>query len=1070
MAIDAGTLEIKMLMGLARLQQDVTQAVGIVGKGMAGIESAARVATAALGALGATLSVGFFATLIKGSIDAMDHLNDLSKTTRIAAEDLAGLRFAAQQSGTDLEATASAINKLAINMGKNGEQFRALGITAKDPIEAFKQLADVTNAMNDPQQRAAVLAQALGKSWERVAPLLAEGSAKIGEMVEKGKALSGITNENVRLADELKDKWGELVGSGGALNATVGSMLPLLNQLVADLIKLKGDGAGGGFSGMAEILRGIILLGGNVAFVLRGIGIELGGLYAQQAALLNGDFKRFVEIGREMRADADANRKAFDLWEAGIISVGTAAKAATPSLDAMDQVSRRQAQDASAAGRAFLEGEKAKREAEAAARKAAADEKRLQEQRIRDWVKYIDEQTAEYERGLKEQEKLTDAFWKEKKRLQDLDDKGWVAKIDADIEAYERGLKTMAGMDKSQAEIRTKMWEDLSTVAGDFFADLVMHGKSAFENLRKWVKQLLAEMIALFAKRWVLNMVAGGSVLGSAGQALAGGTGSDSIAGSVLNWGSTAIGLTGAGGAASMFVGGMTGAIPAAAIGAEAVAAGVGTTSFAAGAGSALSGVYTALAAIPVWGWIAMAVIAIGAWIAGSKAGGPKVGGSFFQGGAVPGTDNGRFFTPSQGDPMMRELVTATSNGYLDAITRLGGTAGAFNFGLGFDHDPSGSAMSRVSSGVYGPDGRLLYGRRDVEMDDKEVPAALGLESQRMVIAALQASDLGPELDAFFDTITDIASLTSEQINAILIAAKELKDVVDALAAWDIGLTVEGLRSMAREGETLTQVFNAVSQGFSTYRSLFFTEEENRTFGLDRMTKEFERMGLTMPTTREAFRALVEGIDKTTESGARLWRWLIEMAPAFADLVPALDGVTDAVDDISDAAVAAVVLIDRALDQNVHPEDRINAWYAAKPARARIADHLDGLLSGDSSPLDPMGKFRAAEESYNRILGLAQGGDADAMMKLPGVHQTMLDLARSIWGSSSPFVELFERSFNEVAGVGEVADYNERMLKMQTDSVQYQAQMADSLLDIRGLLTQISQKSGVATADSWAER
>ena len=233
----AGQLEIQMLANMARLADDMHKAQSTVGGAMKNIESLVGSAKDALGALGIGLSVGYFANLIKGSIDAMDHLNDLSKTTSIAVEQLAGLKLAAKQSGGDLDSIAASINKLSVNMGKDAATFKAAGISAKDPLEAFKQLSDIFVAIKDPQLRAALGAEALGKSWAGAAPLLSEGSQRIQEMVDKGTRLSGMTQAQAEKADELNDRWEELVGTGGALNTLVGKMLePLLkltNQMIA---------------------------------------------------------------------------------------------------------------------------------------------------------------------------------------------------------------------------------------------------------------------------------------------------------------------------------------------------------------------------------------------------------------------------------------------------------------------------------------------------------------------------------------------------------------------------------------------------------------------------------------------------------------------------------------------------------------------------------------------------------------------------------------------------------------------------------------------------------------------
>lgn len=227
----AGTLEIQLLANMARLQTDMNIAKSTVTSAMSGIESAVSSAKTVLAGLGLGLSVVSFVNMIKGSIDAMDHLHDLSKSTGLTVEALAGLKVAAKQSGGDLDSIAASVTKLSVEMGKAPEKFRALGISATDPLEAFKQLADIFNAIEDPQLRNAVAATALGKSWAGAAPLLAEGSRKIGEMIEVGARQTGITTEQAKKADELNDKWLLLVGTGGLWNRVAASMLDPLLQI-----------------------------------------------------------------------------------------------------------------------------------------------------------------------------------------------------------------------------------------------------------------------------------------------------------------------------------------------------------------------------------------------------------------------------------------------------------------------------------------------------------------------------------------------------------------------------------------------------------------------------------------------------------------------------------------------------------------------------------------------------------------------------------------------------------------------------------------------------------------------
>lgn len=225
----AGTLEIQLLANMARLQQDMDVAKRSVGGAMASIESAVGAAKTALIGLASVGSALKFVEMIRGAIDVADNLNDLSKTTKIAVADLAGLKLAAKQSGGDLDGIAASISKLSVAMGKDPERFAKLGVSAKAPLEAFKQFADVFSAIQDPQLRAALGAEALGKSWASAAPLLSEGGKSIGDMVAKGAALSKVTQDMADNADAFNDKLAELeAATAGAKMKLAGEMLPAL--------------------------------------------------------------------------------------------------------------------------------------------------------------------------------------------------------------------------------------------------------------------------------------------------------------------------------------------------------------------------------------------------------------------------------------------------------------------------------------------------------------------------------------------------------------------------------------------------------------------------------------------------------------------------------------------------------------------------------------------------------------------------------------------------------------------------------------------------------------------------
>lgn len=216
---------------LARFSSGVDKALNDLNRFESNATRIGRNVTQAFNLLGASITVGGMAAAIKSAIDLQDHLNDLSKVTTISARSLAGLSGLAEQSGTDLDGAAKAVSFLAKEMGKAPEKFRALGISANDPLKAFGQLADVFNSIDDPQSRAAFAATALGKSWESAAPLLAEGSAKMEVMIEKFAKLSGVTDDSVKNADEFNDKLTELQKLAGGFVVRVAN--PIVEGLLA---------------------------------------------------------------------------------------------------------------------------------------------------------------------------------------------------------------------------------------------------------------------------------------------------------------------------------------------------------------------------------------------------------------------------------------------------------------------------------------------------------------------------------------------------------------------------------------------------------------------------------------------------------------------------------------------------------------------------------------------------------------------------------------------------------------------------------------------------------------------
>lgn len=359
-------VEIRLRADIARLQQDLNGARREVTGAVNGMSASVEKFKDLLGGIAAGAAVAGFVGIIKNSIDAADALNDMSARTKVAIEDLAGLSYAAKLGDTSLEGVAGAISKLGMNIGKDGAKFRELGITATEPLEAFKQLADIFKNIEDPQQRAAFGAEALGKSWQEAAVLLDGGSEGISTLVERGKELSGITEQVAADAGAFNDKIDELgFAAQGVGTRIAAGLLPTLSKIADEFSAnaVNGKELEGTITVLAAAFKGLYSVGIGVSALFAGLGKSIGGTAAIAVRALEGDFSGAVSAYKDLAADVygdlgNAAKRIGDLWtDTGKTVTKTAEETATATGKSAAKVA------------AFLNSG----EIEAARKKSAAD-------------------------------------------------------------------------------------------------------------------------------------------------------------------------------------------------------------------------------------------------------------------------------------------------------------------------------------------------------------------------------------------------------------------------------------------------------------------------------------------------------------------------------------------------------------------------------------------------------------------------------------------------------------------------------------------------------------------------
>lgn len=273
-------------------RKDVTDA----DKSVLALEKSSALLKTGLGALGISLSGAAFAGMIKGVADAHDKLAKLSASTGIAVDTLAGLQFAAEQSGTSVERVGKAVTNFSrIVLESNGETdkysrlIKALGLdleTLKSatPEQQFISLAGAIKDNVAEQDRAAVVTSLLGARYTELIPLLSQGEQGMRDMIARGKELNPVTKESAAAAELFNDKVDELTRQFNSFKVEAGNkIIPVLAEIAAEMANAARQS--GIFAGVLAGLKSAVTQVASSGSFGQGILGPLGYLAAREKAL-----------------------------------------------------------------------------------------------------------------------------------------------------------------------------------------------------------------------------------------------------------------------------------------------------------------------------------------------------------------------------------------------------------------------------------------------------------------------------------------------------------------------------------------------------------------------------------------------------------------------------------------------------------------------------------------------------------------------------------------------------------------------------------------------------------------
>ena len=277
-------------------------------------------------------------------------LTTVTGSAQAAGREMAWLKSFAKDTPYGLaQATEGFVKMKALGLNPTRESLTSFGNTAsamgKDLMQMIEAVADASTGEFERLKEFGVKSSKEGENvkftFQGVTTTVRNSSEEITAYLESigNNQFASAMSERAKTLDgaiaALGDSWDELFrtvnqnNTGGFIYDSVtlaNGALEDLNTILQASNGVMSDGAtaGGAYKtvqeGLATVFETVAVLGTNVKYVLTGVGTELGGLAAQAAAVLRGDFEGAAEIRRQMVTDAENARIKVDAQTEAILS------------------------------------------------------------------------------------------------------------------------------------------------------------------------------------------------------------------------------------------------------------------------------------------------------------------------------------------------------------------------------------------------------------------------------------------------------------------------------------------------------------------------------------------------------------------------------------------------------------------------------------------------------------------------------------------------------------------------------------------------------------------------------
>lgn len=297
---------------LIAMGQDVPPGIKKIADATANAEKETTSFMSSLGSMAATLgvafSVGSIVNFAKSVVDTGSKIEETSVRLGISTDAVQGFKFAAEQSGSSLDAVTTAITKMQKNIEEGSKatvtDLKKLGLSFKDvadatPEEAFLKITDAIQKIPDPMTQTEVALRLFGKGAGEILPAIKTGFREAADSADKMSA------QTVKDLKDAEDAWRRL---GNTVTVITGGFISKTGQAFSGMAA----GIKSAFSSpatFAAFADNVIKYGIGPATAMSAAFGQMGESSKKAAADINLTLPTHKKSAEELAAEAEAAKK-----------------------------------------------------------------------------------------------------------------------------------------------------------------------------------------------------------------------------------------------------------------------------------------------------------------------------------------------------------------------------------------------------------------------------------------------------------------------------------------------------------------------------------------------------------------------------------------------------------------------------------------------------------------------------------------------------------------------------------------------------------------------------------------